>query len=196
VYTELEGVQVAVSDIRLYTDFELQKMFEELPEFRKVKAGRYKYTKDRDLKTLAFHMLCQLLNTTPLSFKVNQHGKPSLVEEDLAHSSFTHFSLSTSGTKAMVAVSHTAPVGADIEQVRAVEDGVIECACSDQEMDALAAVEDSVQRRRAFFELWTSKEAYSKALGTGLSPDIRGIPSDRALTLLEDGYCLAVAVAG
>jgi 4'-phosphopantetheinyl transferase len=100
-----------------------------------------------------------------LVFAENAHGKPRLVGARTVH-----FSLSHSGDRAVVALSDTLEVGADLERIRPIEHLELarryfhrsECAV----IEALAGEE---AQRRAFFLIWTLKEAIVKSLGQGLS---------------------------
>jgi 4'-phosphopantetheinyl transferase len=116
-------------------------------------------------------LLGRLLGVRPgdLAFAAGTHGKPWLVAPGAPC-----FSLSHSGDVAALAVSSRDEVGLDIECVRAVEEmELAERFFSDEERRMLAAV--PVQdRRTAFFNAWTRKEAYLKAIGLGLTVPLDG----------------------
>jgi len=147
------------------------------------------------------------LEPAALSFSLNPYGKPSLVQAP----SF-HFSLSHSEDEAMLAVSDTLVVGADVERVRAVDhlDLAYRYFHAD-EAAAIAAHARPEDQRRAFFRIWTLKEAVVKALGLGLSIPLDGfvlsIAGERPamvrppegtsswwLELSAGDYCRALAV--
>lgn len=92
------------------------------------------------------------------------HGRPVL--EGRA----AHFSLSYSTEAVLVAVAD-APVGVDVEAVPEPEvvDDVLP-ALHEEEVRVLRELHPS-ERVRAFARVWTRKEAYLKALGTGLARD-------------------------
>ncbi|MFF4898609.1 4'-phosphopantetheinyl transferase family protein [Streptomyces sp. NPDC001068] len=95
------------------------------------------------------------------------HGRPAVAHPDPP----LHFSLAHSHGMAVVAVSR-AVVGADVERLpRAETAEVCTPALHPGEQAELAAFDEAGQRRAAFGRLWTRKEAYLKALGTGLSRD-------------------------
>ncbi|WP_249416291.1 4'-phosphopantetheinyl transferase superfamily protein [Streptomyces sp. TS71-3] len=96
------------------------------------------------------------------------HGRPAVAGSDL------HFSLSHSGSLALVALA-SVTVGADVEKMPGlkVADQTAEMLHPDETAE-LAAFPDS-ERAAAFGRVWTRKEAYLKALGTGLS---RGLSLD------------------
>ncbi|MHC0431224.1 4'-phosphopantetheinyl transferase family protein [Streptomyces sp. O3] len=97
---------------------------------------------------------------------VEPHGRPAVAHPDPP----LHFSLAHSHGMAVVAVSHTV-VGVDVERLPRAETVEV-CAPSlhageQTELRGLATEE----RRAVFGRMWTRKEAYLKALGTGLSRD-------------------------
>jgi 4'-phosphopantetheinyl transferase len=139
----------------------------------RARADRFRFPADRD-RFVASHaalraILASYLEVAPaaLIFGEGVHGKP-LVEAPDAGCAL-RFSLSHSGDIAVVAVSRGRDVGVDVERVRALDDldGFAARYFSPAERDALARV-PSGERPRAFFEIWTLKEAYLKSCGEGL----------------------------
>lgn len=84
-----------------------------------------------------------------------------------------HFNLSHSGTIALVAVAW-APVGVDVEQVERKVDYTVlaERFFHERERQAMLSGADS---RKAFFDIWTAKEACLKATGVGLRAELSAI---------------------
>ncbi|MFG2683774.1 4'-phosphopantetheinyl transferase family protein [Streptomyces sp. NPDC048392] len=94
------------------------------------------------------------------------HGRPAVRHPDPP----LHFSLAHSHGMAVVAVSR-AVLGVDVERLpRAETVEVCAAALHPGERAELAGL-DAEERRVAFGRIWTRKEAYLKALGTGLSRD-------------------------
>jgi 4'-phosphopantetheinyl transferase len=114
-------------------------------------------------------------------FTADENGKPHLPGQGL------HFNLSHAGELALLAVSAAGPLGVDVEPVRALPDRdlVADRFFSPHERRALAAAAD---RDRAFFTLWTRKEAYLKALGYGLARPLAefDVSLDEPARLLAD----------
>jgi 4'-phosphopantetheinyl transferase len=79
------------------------------------------------------------------------------------------FNLSRSGSLALYAVTGGERVGVDVERMRDDVDAlrVADRLFSPAERQALRRLPAS-RRRAAFFSCWTRKEAYAKALGSGL----------------------------
>nr|QEO74166.1 4'-phosphopantetheinyl transferase [uncultured bacterium] len=97
-----------------------------------------------------------------------EHGKPSLLLRS-GEPSRIRFSCSYSDQLVVVAVSNGAEIGVDVERVVAGFEWrqVAETALSSGERSLLDAL-DGDSAVRAFYEMWTRKEAVSKASGRGL----------------------------
>lgn len=92
------------------------------------------------------------------------HGKPRVVAEGAPEVSISH-----SGDRVALAVTKGAPVGVDVEEVRAAEvDDLANITFSAAEIDTFRAV-PAAERRGAFFTYWARKEAVLKATGKGMS---------------------------
>jgi 4'-phosphopantetheinyl transferase len=100
-----------------------------------------------------------------LVFAYGERGKPAL-----AGGSPWHFNVSHSEDLALVAVTTAGPVGVDVESIdRDVDiEGLGERFFSMDECADLFAL-TAEARREAFFNCWTRKEAYIKAIGDGLA---------------------------
>ncbi len=102
-----------------------------------------------------------------LQFTYGPQGKPELQGHPPVSPTVT-FNLSHSQGLALYAVTCDRPIGVDLEHIRSIE--AVELAqrfFAPQEYEAIAAVAPD-QQERAFFEFWTCKEAYLKAIGKGL----------------------------
>jgi 4'-phosphopantetheinyl transferase len=103
-----------------------------------------------------------------LRFRYESHGKPSLSVE------FNHcglrFSLAHSNELAVYAFTRGRELGIDVEYIHSLPDAEQIAArfFSAQENVTLRTLPES-QRLEAFFNCWTRKEAYIKAIGDGLS---------------------------
>lgn len=97
-----------------------------------------------------------------LVFSYGECGKPELVKQPL------HFNLSHSGTTALIAIS-AYPIGIDLEQIvkHRVGSELVELVCHPHEITALNLLLGE-ELQAAFYNIWTQKEAYCKALGVGL----------------------------
>lgn len=119
-------------------------------------------------------ILASLLNVPAqlMVFGQGQHGRPYMAAPDCPYS----FNLSHSNALAAFAVCE-AEVGVDVEQIKALPEGVAGMVFSPREIDALEE-EPEETRAAKFFQFWTAKEAVLKALGTGLSVSGRSFTID------------------
>jgi 4'-phosphopantetheinyl transferase len=99
-----------------------------------------------------------------LSFTFNNYGKPALPESGLS------FNLTHSDGRGLLAVTRIGELGVDLERVRPMQDleAIARRFFAPGEVEVLVSVEESL-RELAFFQCWTRKEAFIKALGEGLA---------------------------
>jgi 4'-phosphopantetheinyl transferase len=135
-----------------------------------------------------------------LHFGTGENGKPFLDDRRL------DFNLSHSGDIALIAVAWKRQVGVDIEQLRPLADlGALTArVCNERERATLAGLAEA-HRERAFFALWTRKEALAKATGQGIAAVFRDdsdapVAAEDGWTLVEvsdlPGYAACVAAEG
>jgi 4'-phosphopantetheinyl transferase len=87
-------------------------------------------------------------------------------------------SLSHGGGWIAVAAHRRGRVGVDVEGVREVSPGLARRCLSTAELSWLERAADAPARLERFLRLWTAKEAYLKAIGTGLGTDPRTFTID------------------
>lgn len=102
------------------------------------------------------------LNNNEIIFEYNEYGKPAL-----SKNMNLHFNTSHAGQWVVCAV-HRLPVGIDVERIQPIEFDIAKRFFCQEEYQELMQREDT-QRLSGFYELWTLKEAYIKAVGKGLS---------------------------
>lgn len=108
------------------------------------------------------------LSPAALTLTSNRYGRPSLPSD--LNPAQLNFNLSHSGNLVLYAFSRGRAVGIDIETVRKeiATLAIAENFFSPDEVTALKAVSEDMHTV-AFFNCWTRKEAFIKALGEGLS---------------------------
>jgi 4'-phosphopantetheinyl transferase len=115
-------------------------------------------------------VLAEPLGLAPetIEFATGPHGKPELA--GAAAQSGLQFNLSHSDGLGLIGWSWRKQIGVDIEVWRTMRDetGLVRRYFSPAEIAAWEALPEA-RRHEAFFNLWTRKEAYIKALGRGLS---------------------------
>jgi 4'-phosphopantetheinyl transferase len=162
------------------------------------RAARFHFERDRRrfivgrgaLRTL----LCRYLQIEPTRLKLcyGKYGKPYLAEE--SKGSALHFNLAHSNELAVYAFACEGEVGIDIEYIHPLADldQIAAQFLSKNESTALLELSDD-QRLTTFFNCWTRKEAYIKALGEGLSHpldqfQVSLIPGEPAQLLQVEGF--------
>jgi 4'-phosphopantetheinyl transferase len=137
----------------------------------RARADRYHFDLDRtrfiSRRVFARRVLASYLELAPdeVGLAASPLGKPLLLQEpDL------HFSLSHSDGWVAVAVSWKRLVGVDIERVRPIPDA-LDLANGLFAKRETRRIRSTAERSRssAFLTIWTRKESYLKAIGTGLS---------------------------
>jgi 4'-phosphopantetheinyl transferase len=157
-------------------------------------AARYRFAADKaayvTVRGLLRMLLGAYLQCAPhsLQFTYNEYGKPLLAGGPA-------FNVSHTRQVALLAFTAAESVGVDVERVRPE---IVSDALAREVMSAweLAQFRAGGGRTELFFEIWTRKEAYIKALGTGLATPL---PSVTVLAQAEIGdyslYPLPIAVA-
>ncbi len=144
-----------------------------LPDLEMRKAGRFYFKKDKIRFIVAHAMLRRIiasyLTIPPLriSFIADQNGKPHL--KPCCASKFLFFNISHSHNLIVFAFSRNRRLGVDVEHVRSMPgmDEIIKGSFHPAEREALKTME-FYERRHAFYDCWTRKEALIKATGEGL----------------------------
>ncbi len=146
----------------------------------RARAERFRFDEDRRTYVIAHALLRRALAaqaSVPADsfvFRVGEHGRPELEQPQGARR--LRFNLSHTRGCVVVAVTYHADIGVDVESVerRVEHEPVGRRVFSDAELHELQALPAQQQRAR-FFDLWTLKEAYIKAIGQGLSAPLRAI---------------------
>ena len=159
---------------------------ETLSADERVRAERFYFERDRKRfivgRGLLRTILGRYLDIKPsrLQFCYQSHGKPVLAEFGAGK---LHFNLSHSQGLALYAVTREQEIGIDIEHVRHIPeaDEIVKRFFSARENAVFKALPAN-QKPQAFFNCWTRKEAYLKAIGDGLA-----CPLDRVEVSLTPG---------
>lgn len=108
-----------------------------------------------------------------LKIETNEYGKPFLCE----YSDF-HYNISHSGDYVVCAV-HVDAVGVDIEYIGPFNLHLAKELFTEEEYQEVQGNENSLA---AFYDIWTLKESYIKAVGQGLSKSLKefSIKKDRS----------------
>ena len=181
----------------------------------RIRAGQFRFARDRN-RFIARRGRLRLLLASYLGVRAedvvytqNAFGKPGVAGDD-----GLHFSLSHSHGVALCALAWERDVGCDLEwcDSELAEHETAERLFSTEEQRRLRALPPE-QWVEGFYNCWTRKEAFVKALGLGLSHPLDSfdvsVAPDEAATLLSPatgwsmhgfaprpGYLAAVVVAG
>jgi 4'-phosphopantetheinyl transferase len=175
----------------------IQALHQTLSADELERAERFRFREHRIHFIAARGMLRQMLGRfldiapSKIRFQYSKFGKPSLSED--FNSSSLKFNISHSDGKVILAFAIGREVGIDIERIRPdfASGDIAERFFSAWEVERLRSLPISA-RTEAFFNCWTRKEAYIKAIGEGLS-----CPLDRFdVTLLPGEPARLVATRG
>lgn len=181
-------------------DEKRQVLYQLLSDDEKQRAANYRFDKHRHRFITGRGTIREILAgkgkcpPQAIRFDLNQYGKPALEEpESIRH---IQFNASSSATMGAIAISDGIPLGFDIEKIKpgnSVDyDLIVKNEFTHDEYHWYIK-HDKPDRIRVFFELWTCKEAYLKALGIGLSGkldsfsiDLQGQGPSISYTALEN----------
>lgn len=126
-------------------------------------------------------MLCARLDMPPhkIEFSCNAYGKPYLKTYGAIH-----FNASHSGNWIVCAID-AKPLGIDIEHIKPIDLHIAERFFSVEENKVLEYTAND-KKLEYFYDLWTLKESYIKALGKGLS-----LPLD-SFSILKYEECIVL----
>jgi 4'-phosphopantetheinyl transferase len=136
------------------------------------------------------------LDPGSLRFRRSSAGKPELA--GLAAAEAVRFSVAHSGELCLIAISEASPIGVDVEAIRPIA-RLEQIASRFGRRDEGAILRaHGEQRLRAFYAIWTSREACLKAAGTGLAGGL-GPEAEEGWTViglqLGEHYAGAVAAS-
>lgn len=168
-----------------------------LTEGEKETAERFHFGEDKNYYIVRRGVLRTILgyylNVEPgqLQFSYGKNGKPALANK--FGEGTIRFNTSHSRALALYAFTRDHEIGVDIEQIRDIPDmeQIVERYFSIRE-NAIFRTLPKSNKREAFFNCWTCKEAFIKATGDGLSYplnrfDVSLVPNEPANLLAIEG---------
>ena len=163
-----------------HTNLELKILVEFLSADELERANRFRFAKDRFRFIAARAILRQLLGSYlavdphSLKFDYGERGKPLLVKSSVDIP--LNFNVSHSQEYAIFGFAIGRLIGVDIEYQKAMPDAlkIARRFFSQRESEMLSAL-SSEKQAQLFFQLWTAKESYLKAIGTGLAGSLSKI---------------------
>lgn len=186
-----EGCEVVVADVELLMDEQMfTRMLMSVSPERQQKARRYKFPKGKALSLGAALALDKLLQRRGLRerdqrYIEGKHGKPSLADHPEIHFSISHSSHFVACAMA------DCEIGIDIQHLVKVNEPLMRRVLSDEELEMVMA-QQGEERQMLFARLWALKEAYLKAVGTGITDDFPSfsLENDRPRLVNRQGFFL------
>lgn len=177
--------------------YEFRRFIQTLDRDERTRAGLFHFQKDRK-RFIARHGILRMIlgrylgvKPSEVRFYRGKNGKPALTETFGKET--IRFNLSHSDSVALFAFSRNHEIGVDIEQIRDIPemDHIVELSFCPREKAFFRALPQG-NRRDAFFDYWTRKEAYIKATGEGLSQaldrvDVTFVPREAAKLVRIEG---------
>ncbi len=174
-----------------------QRLTQLLSRDERMRVERFHFEKDRKRFIVCRGILRTILGCylsvqpSRLQFCYGKRGKPALA--DTFGKGTIRFNISHSNGVALFAFTRDREIGVDIEKIRDIAemDQIAERFFSARENAVFRALPKS-KKKEAFFNCWTRKEAFIKAIGDGLSYpldkfDVSLVPGEPARLLRTEG---------
>lgn len=155
-------------------------LYDSLPEYRKKKADRLAFMKDKYLSVAAGTALSEALSACGydihgLEIEYGEYGKPFFPK---INDRFK-FNLSHSGEAAVCVYSYSddgnasfiaSDIGCDIEIISDdINLNIAKRFFSAEECEQIFSFQNHEERAQSFYKIWTAKEAFLKSFGSGIS---------------------------
>lgn len=186
-----------IGDLKDFSSVCAEMVYESLTDSRRKRIDRFKRPDDRLRSLLGEYLVKKLLKSKygieNAVIECAENGRPFLKASKL------FISISHSDEIVVCAVSDRA-VGIDVERLKPIKAGLIDRVCTDAEkiyvlngakMGTDEVTDEGIITR--FYEIWTGKEAYFKAKGTGITDfkSVNVLELDRKVEIL-DGYLVQI----
>jgi len=177
-----DSVRLAANQVHVWvaslnrSETERNNLYQHLAADEQDRAGRFHFDRDRFHYIVGRGILRLLIgryldiNPAQIEFEYGEFGKPTITETYQMPAGRFEFNLSHSHGMALYAFAIDREVGVDIESIRPLSDAhsIAGRFFSAREYERFTAVPSTLQPQ-AFFNCWTRKEAYIKAIGDGLT---------------------------
>ena len=177
-----------------------KKLYQQLSNDERLRAERFYFEKDRKRFIIGRGILRMILGCylrvepSRVQFCYGKHGKAEL--SDALGKRNIFFNMSDSEGLALYAFTRSHEIGVDIESIREISemDQIAQSFFSSGENAVFCSIPNG-KKKEAFFNCWTRKEAFIKAIGEGLSRpldkfEVSLIPGESAKLLKIDGDSL------
>ena len=177
-----QSIKVFITNIDDFNNIELNKYIKNLSVYLQRDISRYKRYEDR-LRSLLGKLLLQKiidmlqLNITLHDMKYNEFKKPYFESEFC-------FNISHSNKYVVCAISYE-DVGIDIEEIKEINLNDFKSVIDKSELEQ---IENSKDKYREFYKVWTAKEALLKLEGKGFFEEEKVTLLDNKLFFKEKEY--------
>lgn len=170
-------------------------LFSSLSQDEKERSKRFYFARDQNRYITGRGMLRALLGNylgikpDQIEFSYGAYGKPAL--GTTFHGKNLQFNLSHSNDKVIYIFNWDQPIGIDIEHARPMkdmDDFALQCF-TPNECNFIHALSKD-KKQESFFKLWTCKEAFLKANGSGLTVPINQVE----VSLATDGSASVTSI--
>ena len=150
----------------IITDQQMDRYLSKIPMERQDRVGRYIRQEDA-IRSLCGSLLIQYviqkeLKEDNVTYSYNKYGKPFINEFPKFHYNISH------SHDWVVCATDNIEVGIDIEKIKEIDLGIAKRFFAPIEYAQIER-RPSDQQLSCFYEYWTMKESFIKALGKGLS---------------------------
>lgn len=151
-------IRTWIADIRpLFEEYKYESYYKRLPPFRKEKADRLRFQRDKALSAGVWTLLERIRSTCSITEKAA-------------------YNLSHSGDYVLCSVDmdcrEQTQVGCDIEAVKTADLSIAERFFCPSEYRIIMAEDNQILQRDLFYRLWVLKESFMKATKEGLGLDM------------------------
>ena len=185
---DCQSIELKLVDLRKFWGRE-EELFFVLDEHERKKADRFKFLALRRNYILSHAILrfeiARYIQLKPvaISYCYGPFGKPFLPLREI------HFNMSHSMNWVLYGFSFAVEMGVDLECIQpsiAMDELPLSFFTTDEEQQILKL--PLAKQKKEFYKLWTRKEAYLKAIGTGLQDAPAIIPPDQNWHFHEPFY--------
>ena len=187
----------------MFTDFEnlklqdLKSHISCMPHERIEKFNKLSMPQDKLNCVVAYFLLffalkkcCLSEPRLPISFSYDKNQKPRIKALPNLHFNFSHTH------QAVICAISNNEIGVDIEKIRPINLKISSRICTKSEQKL---IENSCNKEKMLFEIWTKKESYAKMLGSSVFGNLLQIDTSslpRTFCFERDGFIISLSFSG
>ncbi len=156
-------VTIKYFNLKTLDSSQVENLYLNCPEKFKREVSRFRLEEDRLHRLIAREIVQSQVQNSGINLSIDSWLRSSRGKPFLKNGPF--FNISHSGNYVVVAFNQSAEIGVDIEHKAEL---AIEPLTDFLHPTEIAYIKNTVNDTEAFYHVWTRKEAYLKALGTGI----------------------------